>query len=163
MLMWIWQNQTVWLEGSLASLLPGVGSILPGASFADGQPARSTVDLVAVTVSTFSCQIEVCLLVSASRLPWAQKWSKGPLSIWKLSSLPVGCCYKNSGLPWLVWLSGLSTGLRTGRSLVWFPVGAYAWVAGQIPNQGHVRGNRSVYLLHIDGSLPLFLPPFPSL
>ena len=31
-------------------------------------------------------------------------------------------------LPWLVWLSGLSTGLQTKGSLVWFPAGAHAWV-----------------------------------
>ena len=28
----------------------------------------------------------------------------------------------------MVWLSGLSAGLRTRRSPVWFPVGAYAWL-----------------------------------
>ena len=32
--------------------------------------------------------------------------------------------------PWLVWLSGLSTGLRTKGSLVQFPDGAHAWVVG---------------------------------
>ena len=33
--------------------------------------------------------------------------------------------------PWLVWLSGLSTGLRTqGSVTTWAPVGAAAWVAG---------------------------------
>ena len=31
--------------------------------------------------------------------------------------------------PWLVWLSGLSAGLRTKGPLVWFPVRAGAWVA----------------------------------
>ena len=49
-------------------------------------------------------------------------------------------------------------------------------VAGSIPSQGtclsyrpgspvggHVRGNQSMFLLHIDVSLPLFLFPFPSL
>ena len=42
---------------------------------------------------------------------------------------------------WLVWLSGLSTDLQTKRSLVQFPVRAHAWVLGQIPSWGHVRGN----------------------
>ena len=41
--------------------------------------------------------------------------------------------------PWLVWLSGLSTGLRTKGSLVWFPVRAHAWVVGQAPSRGRVR------------------------
>ena len=40
--------------------------------------------------------------------------------------------------PWLVWLSGLSAGLQTGWSPVWFPVRAHAWVVGQVPSWGHV-------------------------
>ena len=60
--------------------------------------------------------------------------------------------------PWLVWLSGLSASLQTKGSLVWFPVRAHAWVIGQVPSRGaHERQ------LHIDVSLPLFLPPFPFL
>ena len=39
-------------------------------------------------------------------------------------------------MPWLVWLSGLSTGLRTKGSPVRFLVGAYAWVVGQVPSMG---------------------------
>ena len=35
--------------------------------------------------------------------------------------------------PWLVWLSGLSAGLRTKGSLVLFPVRTHAWVMGQVP------------------------------
>ena len=34
--------------------------------------------------------------------------------------------------PWLVWLSGLSTGLQTKGSQVGFPVRAHAWVVGQV-------------------------------
>ena len=49
---------------------------------------------------------------------------------------------------WLVWLSGLSAGLRTERSRVQFPVRAHAWVVGQVPSQ-------SMYLLHINIFLPL--------
>ena len=42
--------------------------------------------------------------------------------------------------------------------LVWFPLRAHGWVAGQIPQYGaHERQP------HIDVSLPLFLLPFPSL
>ena len=43
--------------------------------------------------------------------------------------------------PWLVWLSGPHAGLRTKGSLVQFPVRAHAWVAGQVPSWGCVRGN----------------------
>ena len=60
--------------------------------------------------------------------------------------------------PWLVWLSGLSTSLRTKGSPVQFPVGTPAWVMGQVPwweaQERHPP---------IDVSLPLFLPSFPSL
>ena len=59
--------------------------------------------------------------------------------------------------PWLVWLSGLSAGLRTERSLVQFLVRAHAWVVGQV--LGWCMYERQP----IDVSLPLFLPPFPSL
>ena len=57
--------------------------------------------------------------------------------------------------PWQVWLSGLSIGLQAERSQVQFPVRAHAWIAGQV--------NWSMYLLHIDISFLLFLPPFPTL
>ena len=67
--------------------------------------------------------------------------------------------------PRLVWLSELSTGLQTKRSLIQFPVSAHAWVMGQVPSWGHVRDNQLMYLSHmyIDISLPLFLLPFPSI
>ena len=53
--------------------------------------------------------------------------------------------------------------LRTQSLLVGFPVRAHAWVVGWVPGWGCVRGNQSMYLLYIDVSLPLFLPPFPPL
>ena len=59
--------------------------------------------------------------------------------------------------PCLVWLSGLSMGLRTKGLLVQFPVGAHAWVAGQVPQCGAYKRQPN-----IDVSLHLFLPPFPS-
>ena len=37
---------------------------------------------------------------------------------------------------WLVWLSGLSTGLWIERSPVQFPVRAHAWVLGHVPSWG---------------------------
>ena len=66
---------------------------------------------------------------------------------------------KNWLLPWLLWLSGLSAGLQTRRSRVQFPVGAHAWVAGQVPSWGCGKGNQSVYLLHMDVSLLSFSLP----
>ena len=54
-------------------------------------------------------------------------------------------------MPWLVWLSGLSVGLRTKGSLVRFQVRAHAWVAGWVTSGGaHERQP------HIDVPLPLF-------
>ena len=50
-------------------------------------------------------------------------------------------CFKMRVGPWLVWLSGLSASLRTERSLVRFPIRVLAWVVGQVPGCGHIRGN----------------------
>ena len=58
-------------------------------------------------------------------------------------------------MPWLVLLSGLSASLRTKRSLVRFPVRAHAWVEGQVPTRGHVRGNHTLMFLSL--SLPSLL------
>ena len=64
--------------------------------------------------------------------------------------------------PRLVWLSELSTGLQTKRSLIQFLVRAHAWVVGLVPSCECARGNWLMFLLHRDASLPLFLLPFPS-
>ena len=61
---------------------------------------------------------------------------------------------KNQNWPWLVWLSGLSTGLRSKRSLVQFPVRAHAWGAGQVPDRGNMRGNHTLMFLSLSFSLP---------
>ena len=65
--------------------------------------------------------------------------------------------WKGWAQPCLVWLSGLSAGLQTR-------------VASSIPSQGTCLGCRSgpqegghQTQPHIEVSLPLFLPPFPSL
>ena len=45
---------------------------------------------------------------------------------------------------------------------VWLGPGLqHAWVAGQVPNWGRARGNRSMYLSHTDVSFPSSLPLFP--
>ena len=62
-----------------------------------------------------------------------------------------------SGQPWLLWLSGLSAGLRTQKSLVPFPVRAHAWVAGQVPSGGRMRGNHTLIFLSLSFSFPFSL------
>ena len=39
--------------------------------------------------------------------------------------------------PWLIWLNGLSAGLRTKALPVQFPVRAHVWVAGHVPSMGY--------------------------
>ena len=60
--------------------------------------------------------------------------------------------------PWLLWLSGLSAGLRPKGSGVRFLVGAHAWVVGQVPSRGCERGNHTFDVsLPLSPSLPLSL------
>ena len=56
----------------------------------------------------------------------------------------------------LVWLRGLSAGLRTKGSLVRFPVRAQAWVAGQVPKRGRSSGSHTLMFLSLPPSFPLF-------
>ena len=62
---------------------------------------------------------------------------------------------KKVWVPWLVWLSGLSTGLQNKGSPVQFPVRAHTWVASQVPSRGHSRGNHTLMFLSLSFSLPL--------
>ena len=57
--------------------------------------------------------------------------------------------------PWLVWLSGLSAGLRIKGSPVQFPVWGACLGCSRVPSVGHARGNHILMFP--------FLPPFPSL
>ena len=54
--------------------------------------------------------------------------------------------------PWLVWLSWLSATLWTKGSPVQFPARAHAWVAGQIPCEGHVGGSHTLMFLSLSFS-----------
>ena len=45
-------------------------------------------------------------------------------------------------------------GLWTKRSPVQFPVRAHAWVVGQVPSGGQVRGNHTLIFLSLSFSLP---------
>ena len=58
-------------------------------------------------------------------------------------------------LPWLVWLSGLSTGCKPKCCRFDSQFRAHAWVAGQVPSGGHMRGNHTLIVLSLS-------PPFPS-
>ena len=55
---------------------------------------------------------------------------------------------------WLVWLSGLSTRLRTEGLPVGFPVRAHAWVVDQVSSRGHFRGNHTLMFLFLSFYLP---------
>ena len=52
-----------------------------------------------------------------------------------------------------MWLSGLSAGLQNKGSLVLFPVRAQAWVVGQLPSRGHLRGNHTLMFFSLSFSL----------
>ena len=64
------------------------------------------------------------------------------------------CKYKSA-------LAGVAQWIERGpvnqRVVGWFPLRPHAWVAGQ------TRSERRSRQPHVDVSLPLFLPPFPSL
>ena len=82
---------------------------------------------------------------------------------------PKNLKQESSQKPWLVWLSGWSASLQIKGWLVQFPVREHAWVMGQVPSWGHVRGNQRIshtsvflslsfsfpspYSIHIDYSL----------
>ena len=57
-------------------------------------------------------------------------------------------------LLWMVYHSELSAGLRTKGLPVRFPVRACAWVEGQVPSRGYVRGNHTLMFLALSFSLP---------
>ena len=54
----------------------------------------------------------------------------------------------------VVWLSGLSADLRIKGLPVEFPVRAHAWITGQVPSTGPVRGNHTLTFLSLFFSLP---------
>ena len=81
---------------------------------------------------------------------------RGTQELWPRGS--VICVLTNHST--LVWLGGLSAGLRTEKLAVLFPVRAQTWVAGKVPSEGPVRGNRLMYFTHecFSHSLSPFLP-----
>ena len=73
--------------------------------------------------------------------------------VWRNKQIISSTLLKVTMEPWLVWLSGLSTGLRRKRSPVRFPVRTHAWVAGQVPSKGCARGNHALMFLSLSFSL----------
>ena len=88
---------------------------------------------------TSTCHfLNTCLL--AKENPKSKKFCLLNTSIFLSASYIHISSLEKKQLARLVWLSGLSTRLQTERLLVQFPVRAHAWVAGQIPISGYVRG-----------------------
>ena len=89
--------------------------------------------------------------------PWPAPACPSPYHFWPYSSCLEILLKFSVNQPWLVWLSGLSAGQRTKCLPFQFPVRAHAWVAGQVPSGGHVRGNHTLPFLSFSSSLSLFL------
>ena len=54
----------------------------------------------------------------------------------------------------MVWLSGLSAGLRIKGLLVRFPVRAHAWDVSQVSSRGRAKGNPTLMFLSLSFSVP---------
>ena len=91
-------------------------------------------------VYTYYFGVNLCVLKDQHRQEWGNKYKKRSSS-WEIKGTNEWVSKNTNKLPWLVWLSGLSAHLLTKRSLVWFPIRAHAWVAGQVPSWGSGRGN----------------------
>ena len=70
--------------------------------------------------------------------------------------------WKESPVPWLVWLSGLGIIPQAERSPVWFLVRAHAWVVHQDPGWRRIRGSQSMFISLTDVSPFLLLPLFKN-
>ena len=84
--------------------------------------------------------------------------------LWQQWNIIQTDCYKNQLIIlnlllqcWLVWLSGLSVGLWSKGSPVWFLVRAHAWTAGQVPSWGRTRDNHTLMFFSLSFSFPFSL------
>ena len=88
----------------------------------------------------------ICYIISST------KWKWGPL-------------FQNllgiSRRPWPVRLSWLGFVPQSERSPVPFPVGLLTGCRLAWSKTGHIWGNWSLFLSHLNISFPFFLPPFP--
>ena len=73
-------------------------------------------------------------------------------------SVCLSVSQKSIKMPWPTWLSWLVIILQTEGPQVQFLVRAHAWVTGSVPGRVCMKGNQSMFLSHIDVSLPLFFP-----
>ena len=114
--------------------------------------------------SNFTAQLKLVLSKISSLLnrmssQFSYPTTHGHLTISPLSFVTTFSWFSSISItpsqPWLVWLSGLSTSLRTKGSLVPFPIRAHAWVVGR-----RERGNRylSMYLSITLSQTPLLAP-----
>ena len=67
-----------------------------------------------------------------------------------LLCIPIKIVLKDTQL---LWLSGLSSSLRTKVLLVQFPIRAHAWVVGLVPGRRQIRGNHTLMFLFLSFSL----------
>ena len=123
------------------NLFPDLGSCLP---------FFLSINFVPLYISGIPMFHKLVLLMVSHR---SQRLSYC-FSIFFLHS-PLTGQFQNSCLqPWLVWLSGLSVGLRTKESSVRFSVRAHASVAGQVPSREHARFNHTLMFLSLSFSFP---------
>ena len=87
-----------------------------------------------------------------------QQFSKCNLDQQHQSLLLAGVQFETPIWPWMVWVSGLSAGLRIKWSPVQFSVRTHAWVAGQVPSTGHRSATiHGCVSSSLSPSLPLYL------
>ena len=74
-------------------------------------------------------------------------------------NMSTNCSFKNITTTALAGVAQrIEHGFRTKGSLVRFPVRAHAWVVGQAPHRGHVRGNHILIFLSLSFSFRSSLP-----
>ena len=70
------------------------------------------------------------------------------------SMLEFCLCFKNPSSSQAGVAQWISATLQTKGSLDQFPVWVHAWVAGQVPSNGHTRDNHTLMFLSLSFSLP---------
>ena len=92
-----------------------------------------------ISIASFCASFRRCCLHTVSEF---SRRALNPLLLKNIKCCPGWCS------------SGIECGLRTKGSQVRFPAGAHAWVAGQVPTRGHMRGNHTLIFLSLSFSLP---------
>ena len=122
-----------------------------GPHFLDGsQPERISAEESALRM------LQVQRKGPVTKAGWgktSQKRCNNPDKYWSIIRSGWKGLSKINFLPWLVWLSGLCARLWTKGSLVRCPVRAHAWIAGQVPSKGRMRGNHTLMFLSLSFSL----------